>query len=448
MLSNVEAPLKVIFDEMRHDPQFTLSGVSSTRILHCHYFDKPHLGFEIDPVLQPYHDCIEKKLKKRSIDQKEHWHGFFKKTGGESKAINFNKHERRIKNLIRNYGIPPEFRSKVWLECVGVHKKIDLNRGYYDKMLDSDLHDSKHHTIIHQIELDLRRTFPKHPFFKHDESNTPLGLVHLRHVLLAFSRRNPYIAYCQALNYIAGYLLLHFVEEEAFWMLVMLLEEILPGDYYNPKLRGVRVDTKVLDHLISFYLPTIHRHFKKCEFDVSAIVISWFLRLYVEVFPVNTTLRIWDLIFNEGSKMLFRVVLGMLKINKQQVLKCHTPGELLTCLNNAGKRQFDHDELIKACFSFHKLKNITIDLKREYFASIIDAEQESIETRRQNQRNRIQYKDDQYSYEDKLFKHLDANKQAMDVSERKILELRANLRHRVCLSATSNDLFFSSQSHT
>jgi hypothetical protein len=49
-----------------------------------------------------------------------------------------------------------------------------------------------------EIELDINRTFPDEPEFP----------VHkIRNVLLAFSRRNQTIGYCQGFNFIVGTLL-------------------------------------------------------------------------------------------------------------------------------------------------------------------------------------------------------------------------------------------------
>ena len=55
---------------------------------------------------------------------------------------------------------------------------------------------------LEQIEVDLKRTFPEEEFF-HKEEN----IIKLKHVLLAYSRRNISIGYCQGFNFIAGKLL-------------------------------------------------------------------------------------------------------------------------------------------------------------------------------------------------------------------------------------------------
>ena len=52
------------------------------------------------------------------------------------------------------------------------------------------------------IKLDLHRTFPKDEFFK-DEKN----IEKLKNILLAYSRRNITLGYCQGFNFIVGRLM-------------------------------------------------------------------------------------------------------------------------------------------------------------------------------------------------------------------------------------------------
>ena len=59
-----------------------------------------------------------------------------------------------------------------------------------------------------QIEMDLHRTFPQDPFFHREEN-----INKLRNVLLAYSRRNISIGYCQGFNFIVGRLLKIFESE-------------------------------------------------------------------------------------------------------------------------------------------------------------------------------------------------------------------------------------------
>ncbi len=55
----------------------------------------------------------------------------------------------------------------------------------------------------------------------------------LKNVLYAYAVRNPRLLYCQGLNYLAAYFLMnHYSEQETFWVIVQLIEEVLPVDYF------------------------------------------------------------------------------------------------------------------------------------------------------------------------------------------------------------------------
>lgn len=111
----------------------------------------------------------------------------------------------------------------------------------------------------------------------------------MRRILIAYSWRNPLVAYCQSLNYIVGILLLHFDEEETFWMLVIILEEILPANFYSPDLIGVRVEGKLLDIVLKEKIPKVHQSIAKLKVDASVFASGWYLRLFVGVFPLEVS---------------------------------------------------------------------------------------------------------------------------------------------------------------
>jgi hypothetical protein len=84
----------------------------------------------------------------------------------------------------------------------------------------------------------------------------------LRNVLTAFSWRNPHIGYCQGMNIVAATFLLYMPEEEAFWLLCTVCEDMLP-EYYTKALLGSQVDQYIFCSLVSNNLPAIDDHFKK-----------------------------------------------------------------------------------------------------------------------------------------------------------------------------------------
>lgn len=51
----------------------------------------------------------------------------------------------------------------------------------------------------------------------------------------------------------------------------------------------------------------------------------------------QTVLRIWDCLFYEGSKVILRVALTMLSLNKERLLACRDFAQLCTAMKVRGK---------------------------------------------------------------------------------------------------------------
>lgn len=113
---------------------------------------------------------------------------------------------------------------------------------------------------------------------------------------------------------IAALLLLLIEEEDAFWLMATIVEDILPASYYSSTLIGIQADQKVLMSLISNYLPDVDAILKEHDIELSLITLHWFLTLFASVLHMKILLRIWDLFFFDGSIVLFQITLGMLKL--------------------------------------------------------------------------------------------------------------------------------------
>lgn len=141
-------------------------------------------------------------------------------------------------------GIPVAYRHKIWTECSGASSlKIP---GYYEDLLtqpppsdSTDEHDDA--LVTAQIEMDITRTLTDNVFFRSGP-----GKQKLRQVLIAYSRRNREVGYCQGMNMIAAMLLLSMpTEEDAFWVLCCIIERVLPKTYFEPNLLASRADQQV-----------------------------------------------------------------------------------------------------------------------------------------------------------------------------------------------------------
>lgn len=157
-----------------------------------------------------------------------------------------------------------------------------------------------------------------------------MGIDALRRVLCAYALKNPNIGYCQAMNIVASVLLIYCAEEEAFWLLSTLCENLLP-DYYNTKVIGAVVDQGILDNLMSDYLPALHAKLVKLGM-LNMISLSWFLTIFLSVMPYESAVNVIDCFFYDGAKVIFQVALMILKLNQDELLSCRDEGEAMQLL--------------------------------------------------------------------------------------------------------------------
>lgn len=279
-----------------------------------------------------------------------------------------------FRNLVLG-GIPVAYRAKIWSEC----SRATALRipGYYEDLV-AQSSDSDDPIVISQIGMDIHRTLTDNIFFRKGP-----GVQKLKEVLVAYSRRNKDVGYCQGMNLIVANLLLIMPSaEDAFWVLTSIVEHILPPGYYDHSLMSSRADQQVLRQYVSTVLPKLSVHLDSLSIELETMTFQWFLSVFTDCLCAEALFRVWDVVLctNDGSTFLFQVALALLKLNEGNLLQCSTPAAVYTYI---GHHMTEHaisiDGLMQASEGLRKVvRREDVEQRRE---KVLQAERELLAVR-------------------------------------------------------------------
>ncbi|XP_028021385.2 TBC1 domain family member 1 isoform X4 [Balaenoptera acutorostrata] len=170
----------------------------------------------------------------------------------------------------------------------------------------------------HAILIDLGRTFPTHPYFS---AQLGAGQLSLYNILKAYSLLDQEVGYCQGLSFVAGILLLHMGEEEAFNMLKFLMFDMGLRKQYRPDMIILQIQMYQLSRLLHDYHRDLYNHLEEHEIGPSLYAAPWFLTVFASQFPLGFVARVFDMIFLQGSEVIFKVALSLLGSHKPLILQ-------------------------------------------------------------------------------------------------------------------------------
>jgi len=282
-------------------------------------------------------------------------------------------HSEKLRLMIRQ-GVPHSIRSQIWLRACGALEKKIKSETSYQVIVKTSSND--HLMTSKQIEKDLLRTMPSNACFCNINST---GIPRLRRILRALAWLYPDIGYCQGTGMIAASLLLFMEEEDVFWMMCTIIEDLLPASYYSSTLIGVQADQRVLRQLIINYLPDIDVALKRHDIELSLITLHWFLTVFASVVHTRILLRIWDVFFFEGSTVLFQVALGMLKMKESEIMSVDNSAQIFNLLSDVPGDVQDVDELLEvASRAAGSLTDVVVDTQRRKHLAYLMADHGAI----------------------------------------------------------------------
>ncbi|OAQ58584.2 GTPase activating protein (Gyp3) [Pochonia chlamydosporia 170] len=345
------------------------------------------------------------------------------------RPIRFPSPNAKTKRFVRK-GIPPDWRGAAWFYYAGGPAILAKHSGLYEKLLykpakqvdieaiERDLHRTfpdniqfKPSANVESVPNSERTSQSTMPASSGDDNtpgppaaapNEPPIITSLRRVLHAFSVYNPRIGYCQSLNFLAGLLLLFVeTEEQCFWLLNVITIIYLPGTH-DMSLEGSKVDLGVLMTELRDTMPTVwdkiggelenlpsgrpntSKSVRKARPilrrreqqglsterlpPITLCMTAWFMSCYIGTLPIETTLRVWDVFFYEGSKTLFRIALAIFKSGESEIKAVKDPMEMFGVVQAIPRRMLDANALMEACFKrrngFGHLSQGAIDERR------------------------------------------------------------------------------------
>ncbi|KAI6656561.1 TBC1 domain family member 10A [Oopsacas minuta] len=252
-------------------------------------------GFELESEQASYSFCIpHNKLRKRESK----WLKMFDK---------WDYYMSKKSDLIRvrcQKGIPYSLRGKAWRYLTHSYILEEQHPGLFNDLV-RQADKIANPNDLSAIIKDLHRTFPANETFADEK-----GRDELRRVLSALAAYKPEHGYCQAMSPIVATLLMHMPAESAFWVMVRILEDYLPG-YFSDGLFSLQVDCEIFGMLLPSFAPRLAAHMKSIGAVPSVILLEWFMCLFCRTLPFSCALRVIDIFMYEGPIALMKAALSL-----------------------------------------------------------------------------------------------------------------------------------------
>ncbi|SBS96513.1 GTPase-activating protein, putative, partial [Plasmodium malariae] len=230
----------------------------------------------------------------------------------------------------------------------------DLGRGYKYYLSINNNYESA-------IKKDINRTYPKHILFK---NNYEKGQQILFNVLKAYSNYNKDLGYCQGMAFIVATFILYMSEEDAFYMLIALLDKYKLNDLFSSEMPLLNEYLHIFDKLLYYTFPKIHNHLQKENVHSSMYASQWFVTLFSYNINILYAVRIWDIFFINNYTFLFKVSLAFFKLQGHIILT-ESFEDILNRLKVLSKH-VELDMLIKTALELKIKKGLIRKISLEY----------------------------------------------------------------------------------
>ncbi|XP_031562131.1 ecotropic viral integration site 5 protein homolog isoform X2 [Actinia tenebrosa] len=288
------------------------------------------------------------------------------------------KKPKNVRDMVRK-GIPNALRGLVWQLLCGA--RDSPLKDEYPKLIKTNS------ACERMIKRDIARTFPDHSFFKDKDG---VGQGTLFNVIKAYSVYDKEVGYCQGSAFIVGILLMQMPEEEAFCVLVKLMQDYRMREIFKPTMAELGLCMYQLENLLQENLPELFAHFQAQGFHTAMYASSWFLTLFASVFPLNSAFRVMDIFISEGRDGLFRVIMAILLCSQEELLQLDMEFMLKYFQKEMPEKyEKDMDSIMKVASDFKVNSKKMKRLEREYTRVKHKEAEDNEEIRRLKTENRL-----------------------------------------------------------
>lgn len=146
------------------------------------------------------------------------------------------------------------------------------------------------------------------------------------------------VGYAQGMNFLIMPLLFNMPEEEAFCLLVRLMNKYQLRDLFIQDMPGLHLRLYQFERLLEDLEPALYCHLRRRHISPHLYATQWFLTLFAYRFPLQLVLRIYDLIFSEGLSAILKFGIVLMQKNVASLLALNDMAQLTSFLKD---RLFD-----------------------------------------------------------------------------------------------------------
>ncbi|KAM0282963.1 hypothetical protein ACHAQH_002774 [Verticillium albo-atrum] len=187
--------------------------------------------------------------------------------------------------------------------------------------------------MLQKLEKTIRRDLgARTSYSKHAAS---AGLQEgLFGVCKAYALFDEGVGYAQGMNFLVMPLLFNMPEEEAFCLLVRLMNHYNLRDLFIQDMPGLHMRLYQFERLLEDFEPALYCHLHRKGISSHLYATQWFLTLFAYRFPLQLVLRIYDLILSEGLSAILRFGIVLMQKNASTLLAMSDMSQLTTHLKD------------------------------------------------------------------------------------------------------------------